>query len=181
MKRTEDNEKDNGAPRRDAPAGGGPGSEDPLVAGSPRNLVPIAMAVILLLFAAIVFDLAAALGESGEIRDNWSIAWGIISKMRLAVFYPGVLIGLGTFAIARRGETVSAAPRVARILSWGGVVVVLLGVVEAISFLGVGQWGGWRGEAAQVAHIAATAVFEGGVLAGLALLCLRRLKGPQGA
>lgn len=66
MKQTEDNEKDSGEPRQDAPAGVGPESEDPLAAGSPRNLVPIAMAVILPLFAAIVFYVSTVFAQSDE-------------------------------------------------------------------------------------------------------------------
>ncbi len=181
MKQTEDNDKGSEAPRDDAPATGGPRNEDPLVAGSPRNLVPIAMAVLLLFFAGIVFYIAAMFADTGTSRDNWGIAQIILIYMGQAVFYSGVLIGLGTLATARKGDAASAAPRVARLLSWAGAAVVVLGVAQSICIVGIEQWGGWRLEASQIGLRMGTAVFEGGVLAGLALLCLRRLKGPQGA
>ncbi len=177
MKQTEDNDKGSGAPRYDPPATGGPQDEDPLMAGSPRNLVPIAMAVLLLFFAGMVFYLAAMFADSGAPRDNWAIAQVILIYLSQAVFYSGVLIGLGTLATTRKGDPASAAPRVARLLSWAGAAVVVLGVAESICIVGIEQWGGWRLEASQVGLRMGTAVFEGGVLAGLALLCLRRARG----
>jgi hypothetical protein len=181
MKQSDDNDKDSGAPRQDGPSGGGPVRPDdvegPLAAGSPRNLLPIAMTVLLLMFAGIVFYIAAVFGDSEGTRDNWSIATTILTYLSYAVFYPGVLVGLGTFATAWSGDRVSAAAGVARLLSWAGAALVVLGVAQAICVVGIGYWGEWRGEASQVAIVVANRVFEGGVLAGLALLCLRRARG----
>lgn len=181
MKQTEDNEKDSGAPRHDAPAGGGgPDREDLLVAGSPRNLVPIAMAVLLLFFAGTVFYISTVFAQPDEVRDNWYTAVTVLSYLASAVFYAGVVVGLGTLATARAGDRMSAATGVAKLLSWAGAVVVALGVVQSVCIVGAGVFGGWRQEATQIAVLMAHRVFEGGVLAGLALLCLRRVKGAQG-
>lgn len=109
------------------------------------------------------------------------MAMTILSYLTYAVFYPGVLVVLGTFATARPGEKVSAVPQVAKPLSWAGAVVVILGVIHSVCIVGAGVFGGWREEATLIAEMMAHRVFEGGVLAGLALLCLWRTRGSQGA
>ncbi len=133
MKQSDDNDKDSGAPRQDGPPEGGTGRPDdvegPLAAGSPRNLLPIAMTVLLLMFAGIVFYIAAVFADSEGTRDNWSIATTILTYLSYAVFYPGVLVGLGTFATAWSGDRVSAAAGVAR-FSWAGAALVVLGVAR---------------------------------------------------
>ncbi len=175
MKPRDDSHNDSAAPQPESPGGGAPEAQDPLAAGSPRNLVPIAMTVVLLFFAGIVFYLAATFDEADTTRENWMVAQVILVYLEQAIFCSGVLLGLGALATARKGDGTSAVSTVARLLSWGGAAVVILGVAQSVCIVG-SEWGGWRTEATQIATKMATAVFEGGVLAGLALLCLRRAR-----
>jgi MFS family permease len=182
VKQSDDSDRGGGAPRYEGPAGGGqsqPDDDDPLASGSPRNLVPIAMTVILLFFAGIVFYIAANLEDSDIPGHSWLVAQAVLAHVATGIFYAGVLVGIGTFATARSRDAASAVPRVARMLSYGGAVVVVLGVAQSVCIVGVNEWDGWRDQAYQIAYNLGHAVFEGGVLAGLALLCLRRLRRPD--
>lgn len=183
VKQRDDNEKEGrGESKYNTPTGAGQrqtdDGEDPLASGSPRNLVPIAMTVLLLSFAGVVFYVTASLLDSRSTRDNWDIAGAVLSSVGNAVFYSGLLVGLGTFATAQ-SKDVSSAASVARLLSYTGAVVVALGVAESVCIVGINEWSGWHNEASQIAFRLADRVFEGGMLAGMALLCLRRVKRSQ--
>jgi hypothetical protein len=159
----------------------GPGQPDDkessITSGSPRNLVLVAAVVGLLFFAGVVFYLAAVFGDSDATRDNWVTAETILLFVSSAIFYSGVLVGLGTLATARPGDVSRRPIAVASLLSKAGAAVVILGVVQAVCMIGTNHYGqAWQHEAYQVAFRMAGSVFQAGVLAGLALLCLRQSK-----
>jgi hypothetical protein len=170
----------------DGGAGRGVGASRPdedegsITSGSPGNLVLVAVVVGLLFFAGLVFYIAATFldsGASNATRDNWAIARTILSYIGTGVFSAGLLVGLGTVATARSKGASSRAIAVASLVSKAGAAVIILGVAEAVCIIGANQYGqGWQYEASQVAFRVATRVFEGGVLAGLALLCLRQVR-----
>ena len=179
MKPRDDNDKSQGSPKYSGPPAGLEqgemgGDEDPLAYGSPRNLVPIAMTVLLLIFAAVVFFLAAELPDVAD-RDKWGIAGNVISYVASGISWAGILVGLGTLATARPKDARSVES-VARLLSFAGALVVVLGVAGSVCLVGRNDWDGWRNQASQIAYLLAYRVFDGGVLAGLALLCLRQAR-----
>jgi len=161
--------------------GAGPGQrhddEGSITSGSPNNLLLVAVAVGLLFFAGIVFYLAAILGDSDGTKDNWGIAGGVLGLVTSAIFFSGLLVGLGTVATSRSNNDSRRPIAVASLLSKGGAAIVILGVAQAVCIVGANQYGqGWQHEASQVAFTVAGSIFEGGLLAGLALLCLRIAK-----
>ena len=185
------NQKDQGeterskTPQDGMRTGAGPGEPDDdegsITSGSPRNLVPVAAVVCLLFFAGVVFYIAAFLGDSDATRDNWWTADAILHDVSTGIFYAGILVGLGTIAAARSKGACRRSIAVASLLSKTGAVIVFLGVAQAVCVVGSDSYGlGWQYEASQIAFRIASRVFEGGLLAGLALICLRqtRAAGP---
>jgi hypothetical protein len=161
--------------------GAGPGQPDDdegsITSGSPNNLLLMAVAVGLLIFAGLVFFLAAVYGDSDATWDNWVIAETILHYVGTGIFYAGFLVGLGTLTTARSNDVPRRRIAVAGLLSKGGAAVVILGVAQAVCIVGTNSYGqGWQHEPYQVAFRMASSVFEGGLLAGLALLCLRQSK-----
>jgi hypothetical protein len=134
----------------------------------------VAVAVGLLILAGLVFFIAAVLVDSDATWDNWGIAETILLYVGTGVFNAGVLVGLGILATARSNDVSRRPIAVASLLSKAGAAVVVLGVAQAVCIVGSSHYGqGWQYEASQVAFRVAGSVFEAGVLAGLALLCLR--------
>ena len=132
-------------------------------------------------FGGLGFFIAAVFGDSDAPWDNWGIAETILMYVGTGVFSAGVLVGLGTLATARSNDVPRRPIAVAGLLSKGGAAVVILGVAQAVCTVGTSSYGqGWQHEAYQVAFRMASSVFEGGLLAGLALLCLRQAK-PRGS
>jgi hypothetical protein len=165
--------------------GAGPGQRDDnegsITSGSPNNLLLVSVAVGLLFFAGVVFYIAATLSDSDASRDNWGTAYTVLAYIRTGFFSAGVLVGLGTVATARSSDGSRRPIAAASLLSKAGATVVILCIAEAICIVGTNQYGlGWQWEASQVAYRVATGVFEAGVLAGLALFCLRQSK-PGGS
>lgn len=166
-----------GTPQTGASHGGD--DEGSITSGSPRNLVLVAAVVGLLFFAGMVFYIAAVFSHSDPFstRDNWATADVVLSFVASGVFYAGVLVGLGTIATARSKRGHSRAAPVASLLSKAGAVIIVLGIAEAICIIGATHYGQeWQNEASVVAFRVGTRVFQAGVLAGLALICLRQLK-----
>jgi hypothetical protein len=184
------NQRDQRETERDSTSNGGMGKEvgarqpdddeGSITSGSPGNLVLVAVVVGLLFFAGLVFYIADTFFDSGAsnaTRDNWGIAHTILSYISTGVFSAGLLVGLGTVATARSKGVSSRAIAVASLVSKAGAAVIVLGVAEAVCIVGANQYGlGWQFEASQVAFRVGTRVFEGGVLAGLALICLRQVR-----
>jgi sugar phosphate permease len=149
--------------------------EGSITSGSPGNLVLVAVVVGLLFFAGLVFYITAIFADSDVTRDNWWIAETILVYIGGGIFSAGLLVGLGTVATARSKGVSSRATAVASLVSKAGAAVIILGVAEAVCIVGANQYGlGWQFEASQVAFRVGSSVFEGGVLAGLALICLRQ-------
>ncbi len=151
--------------------------EGSITSGSPGNLVLVAVVVALLFFAGLVFYITAIFADSDVTRDNWRIAETILVYIGGGIFSAGLLVGLGTVATAGAKGASSRATAVASLVSKAGALVIILGVAEAVCIIGAKQYGqGWQYEASQVAFRVGSSVFEGGVLAGLALICLRQVR-----
>ncbi len=89
--------------------GAGPGQPDDdegsITPGSPNNLLLVAVSVGLLIFAGLVFFIAAVFGDSDATWYKWGIAETILLYVGTGVFYAGgVLVGLGTLATARSND-----------------------------------------------------------------------------
>ena len=177
QKETEHGGTSNGGVGKGVGAGQPDDDEGSITSGSPGNLVLVAVVVGLLFFAGVVFYVAAVFANSHATRDNWQLAETILQYVSTAVFSAGLLVGLGTVATTRSKSASARAPAVASLVSKAGAVVIILGVAEAVCIIAANQYGqGWQWEASQVAFRIGTRVFEGGVLAGLALLCLRQVR-----
>ncbi|MBN2099381.1 MAG: hypothetical protein JW753_07270 [Dehalococcoidia bacterium] len=161
-------------------AGAGQGDEDEgsITSGSPRNLVIVAAVVGLLIFASLVFFIAAVLGGSDGTSDNWWVAETILLFVSTGVFYAGLLVGLGTVATAGSRGASARAVAVASLLSKAGAVIIILGVAQAVSIVGASRYGDRAGNTrpTRSAFRMTGSVFEAGVLVGLALLCLHQSK-----
>ena len=154
-----------------------PDDEGSITSGSPGNLVLVAVVVALLFFAGLVFYVTAIFADSDVTRDNGRIAETILVYIGGGIFSAGLLVGLGTVATAGAKGASSRATAVSSLVSKAGALVIILGVAEAVCIIGAKQYGqGWQYEASQVAFRVGTSVFEGGVLAGLALVCLRQVR-----
>ena len=123
-----------------------------------------------------VFYITANFTDSHTTRDDWQRALYVLSCVGTAVSYCGLRLGLGTLATARSKALSSRANAVASLLSKAGAALVVLGVAESVCIIGGNVWSGWRGDASMVAFRVAGRVFEAGLLAGVALLCLRQSK-----
>lgn len=166
-----------GSPQTGVGPGQGDEDEGSITSGSPRNLVLVAAVVGLLVFASLVFFIASVLGDSDSTRENWWVAETILMFVSTGVFYVGLLVGLGTVATAGSRGASARAVAVASLLSKAGAAIIILGVAQAVCIVGASRYGqGWQHEAYQVAFRMAGNVFEAGVLAGLALICLRQSK-----
>ncbi len=73
--------------------GAGPGQPDDdegsITPGSPNNLLLVAVSVGLLIFAGLVFFIAAVFGDSDATWDKWGIAETILLYVGTGVFYAG--------------------------------------------------------------------------------------------
>jgi len=103
----------------------GPGQPDDdegsITSGSPNNLLLVAVSVGLLIFAGLVFFIAAVFGDSNALWDNWGIAETILVYVGTGVFSAGVLVGLGTLATARSDDVSRRPIAVAGLLSKGAL------------------------------------------------------------
>jgi hypothetical protein len=164
--------------------GAGPGQPDDdegsITSGSPKNLLLVAIAVALLTSAGLVFFIAWQWEDLGSASGKWRVACSILSFTATGVFYSGTLVGLGTIATAQPNDVSRRPIAVASLLSKAGAAVIILGVAAAVCTIAANDWEGWRGVASMVATDIAYRVFGAGVLAGLALLCLRQSK-PGGS
>jgi len=161
--------------------GAGPGQtdddRDSITSGSPKNLLLVAIVVALLTFAGVVFYIA---WQWEDLGSKWRVAYSILSLTATGVFYSGTLVGLGTVATTRPSDVSRRPTAIASLLSKAGAAVIILGVAAAVCTIAANDWEGWRGVASMVAMDMAYRVFGAGVLAGLALLCLRQAK-PGGS
>jgi hypothetical protein len=169
------------APRDGMGTGAGPGptddDRDSITSGSPKNLLLVAIVVALLTFAGVVFYIA---WQWEDLGSKWRVAYSILSFTATGVFYSGTLVGLGTVATTRPSDVSRRPTAIASLLSKAGAAVIILGVAAAVCTIAANDWEGWRGVASMVAMDMAYRVFGAGVLAGLALLCLRQAK-PGGS
>jgi hypothetical protein len=164
--------------------GAGPGQPDDdsgsITSGSPMNLLLVAIVVALLTFAGVVFYIAWQWEDIGSASGKWRVAYSILSFTATGVFYSGTLVGLGTVATTRPSDVSRRPTAIASLLSKAGAAVIILGVAAAVCTIAANDWEGWRGVASMVAMDMAYRIFGAGVLAGLALLCLRQAK-PGGS
>lgn len=156
------------------------GDKGSITSGSPKNLLLVAIVVGLIFFAGAVFYIAASFADSHTTRDNWQLADVILQSVSTAIFYSALLLGLGTLATVRSRGISSPVNAVARLVSSAGTAVIVLGIAESVCIIGTDMWPTWQYGASQVAFTVATRVFQAGVLAGLALLCLRQAR-PRGS
>ena len=181
MNQKDQNEMERSKASQGSPqTGAGPGQRDDdegsITSGSPRNLLLVAIVVALLTFAGVVFYIAWQWDDLSSADVKWRLAYSILSFTATGVFYSGTLIGLGTIATARPNVVSRRPVAVASLLSKAGATVVVLGVAASVCAIAADDWAGWHGQASMVAMDMVYRVFGAGVLAGLALICLRQSK-----
>jgi hypothetical protein len=152
--------------------------------GNPRLLLILAGVTMLLALCGLIsYCVGTAIGEDA---DAWRVTRISLFSLIHAIVYPGVLLSLAVLAVPSVVGGPAGVHRVFRVLVIAAIALVLVGVGEAITE--IGQWSNSRYPdsrwyaAGSVSSGLAGAVFQAGVLVGLAYLCLRRsgaLESPE--
>jgi hypothetical protein len=141
--------------------------------GNPRLLLILVGATTLLAFFAFIFIFVATriVGNAG----GWGLSTTMLFYLSAVIYYPALLLGLAALAIPEWIDSPAGAYRVFRLMVIAAVVLVLLGVGQAVSMVaGLSHpESGWQ-TASQVSYMLAGDLFSGTLLLGLGYLCLRR-------
>jgi hypothetical protein len=150
---------------------------------SPRVLLILAAAVFLFGAVALAFgSVDAALGASSTVRmyqNGWSVGTMAFVLAGNAIYLPGVVLALASLGLAQSGSTRGRAAKITRPLFVLAVAMILVGVGKATCAVGSDYYGqhetlAWS-TAQKVLGQLVRSVFDAGILAGLAYLCLRQV------
>ncbi len=115
-----------------AVAGRPDAESNPPVPASPGFLLALAAVVALCAVTAGVLQVVASYTSPHSSVDAWGIADYVLIHLASALYYGGVLVGLGTLATARPKRTSAGVQRIARLLLLAGVAVVVLAIVDVV-------------------------------------------------
>lgn len=151
--------------------------------GNGNVSIPVAPGFLLAL-GGVAAALTIAAGVSyfmGSISSTtgWDRASTILKFLEGALFFAGVLVGLGTLVTAYSRGMSKSVQQKSRLLLYAGVALVVLGIADVVCIvIGRLPYGpSYRASSWQIIGLIFTtlagAIFYAGVLEGLAYLCLR--------
>jgi hypothetical protein len=151
--------------------------------GNGNDSIPVAPGFLLALGGvAAALTIAAGVSYfmgSTSSASGWAKADTILRFLDNALFFAGVLVGLGNLVIAFSKGTSTSVEQTSRLLLYAGVAIVVMGIADVVCITigrlpyGPSYRGGSWQITGQVFSTLAGTIFYAGVLEGLAYLCLR--------